>query len=278
MAFDAGHYKKVEREVYSMTAASYEKYGGKTFQAYAQRLLDGAGLKPGRHVLDVACGPGIPSLMVAPLVAPDGAVVGIDLAPGMVELAKKKAEETGLTNVTFREADAEDLPFPGDSFDVVLCNHGLVHTTDRVKALREMWRVLKRGGIVAMSTWSTPERSLTISMVAKAIREHFPAAIVSGAPMWFDFGPEGVLQKALSDAGFHEISVARHTIVQQMRNGEEYWAAVVGISGRLQMLLQSIPPEVASNIKGDVIKAAENFRTGEGIRIPCEELTAWAKK
>jgi ubiquinone/menaquinone biosynthesis C-methylase UbiE len=278
MAFDGGQYKKVERQVYSMTAASYDKYGGNTFQAYARRLLDGAGLRPGQHVLDVACGPGIPSLMAAPLVAPDGEVVGIDLAPGMVELAKKKAEEAGLTNATFREADAEDLPFPDDSFDAVLCNHGLVHTTDRMKALREMWRVLKRGGIIAISTWSTPERSPTIGMVAKAIREHFPAAIVPGAPMWFDFGPEGVLQKALSDAGFHEIGVARHTIVQEMQNGEEYWVSVKGISGRLQMLLQSIPSEAASNIKADVIKAAENFRAGEAVKIPCEELTAWAKK
>ena len=278
MAFDSGQYKKMEREVYSMTATSYEKYGGEIFRAYAQRLLDGAGLKPGQHVLDVACGPGIPSLMVAPLVGGDGAVVGIDLAPGMVELAKKKAEKAGLTNVTFREADAESLPFPDDSFDVVLCNHGLVHTTDRATALREMRRVLKRGGIVAISTWSTPERSLTISMVAKAIREHFPAAIVPGAPMWFDFGPEGVLQKALSDAGFDEIRAARHTIIQQMQDGEEYWAAVVGVSGRLQMLLQNIPPEVASHIKGDVIKAVENFRAGGAIEIPCEELTAWARK
>jgi len=205
-------------------------------------------------------------------------VLGIDLASGMVELAKSKGEERGLKNLTFRQADAEDLPFAEESFDVVLCNHGLVHTADRIKALREMWRVLKRDGLLALSVWSTPDRALTIGIVAKTIRECYPAAIVPGAPMWFDFGPEGVLQKALSDAGFHEISVARHTIVQQMRNGEEYWAAVVGISGRLQMLLQSIPPEVASNIKGDVIKAAENFRTGEGIGIPCEELIAWAKK
>lgn len=278
MAFDAGHYKKVEREVYSMTAASYDKYGGNTFEAYAQPLLDGAKLKPGQHVLDVACGPGIPSLMAAPLVAPDGAVVGIDLAPGMVELAKKKAEEGGLTNVTFREADAENLPFHDHSFDVVLSNHGLVYTTDRMKALREMWRVLKRDGLIAISTWSTPDRSLTISIVAKVIREHYPAAIVPGAPMWFDFGPEGVLEKALSDAGFREISVAQHTVVQQMQDGEEYWEAVVGISGRLQMLLQSIPPQVASKIKLDVINAAENFRAGEGIKIPCEELMAWANK
>jgi hypothetical protein len=115
-------------------------------------------------------------------------------------------------------------------------------------------------------------------MVAKATRDHFPAAIVSGAPIWFDFGPEGVLQKALSNAGFDEIRVARHAIVQQMQNGEEYWAAVVEISGRLQMLLQSTPPEIASNIKGDVIRVAENFRAGEAIEIPCEELTAWANK
>ena len=96
--------------------------------------------------------------------------------------------------------------------------------------------------------------------------------------MWFDFGPEGVLQKALSDAGFDKIRLARHTIIQQMQNGEEYWVAVVGISGRLQMLLQNIPPEVASNIKGDVIKAAENFRAGGAVEIPCEELIAWAKR
>jgi ubiquinone/menaquinone biosynthesis C-methylase UbiE len=278
MAFDAGHYKKVEREVYSTTATSYDKYGGNTFRAYARHLLDGARLKPGQQVLDVACGPGIPSLMAAPLVAPHGAVVGIDLAPGMVELAERKAEEAGLTNVTFREADAEDLPFQNNSFDVVLCNHGLVHTTDRVKALQEMRRVLKKGGIIAISTWSTPERSLVISVVAKAIRDHFPAAIVPGAPMWFDFGPEGVLQKALLDAGFDAIRVAPCTIVQEMQGGEEYWTTVLGISGRLQMLLQSIPPAVASNIKGDVVKAAEHFRAGEAIKIPCEELAAWAIK
>jgi ubiquinone/menaquinone biosynthesis C-methylase UbiE len=249
MAFDPQQYKHVEREVYSTTAATYDKYGGETFRLYARRLLDGVRLKPGQHVLDVACGPGTASLLAAPLVVPDGSVVGIDLAPGMVELARKKAEEARLSNVTFREADAENVPFPDDSFDAVLCNHGLVPTTDRVKALGEMRRVLKRGGCIAISAWSTPERSLTISIVAKTIRDHFPTAIVPGAPMWFDFGPEGALEKALSDAGFDGIRAARHTIVQNMRDGEQYWESILGISGRLQMLLQNIPPDITSAIK-----------------------------
>jgi len=205
-------------------------------------------------------------------------VLGIDLASGMVELAKSKGEERGLKNLTFRQADAEDLPFAEESFDVVLCNHGLVHTADRIKALREMWRVLKRDGLLALSVWSTPDRALTIGIVAKTIRECYPAAIVPGAPMWFDFGPEGALEGALSQTGFDRVRVARYSIGLEITNAEEYWQGVVGISGRLQMLLQSIPPEVASAIKVKVMKAAERFSSEESLKIPCEEVIAWARK
>lgn len=276
--FDPIQYKKIEREVYSITAPSYEKYGSKSFEAYAQPLLEGAGLKPGQHVLDVACGTGIPSLMASPFVAPNGTVTGIDLAPGMVELARKKAEERGLKNVTFREADGESLPFPDESFDVVLCNHGLVHMTDREKALQEILRVLKKThGALALSVWSTPDKALTLGIVARAIREFWPAAATPGAPMWFDFGAEGVLNKALTDIGFLDPRTTRYTATFAVGSGEEYWEGVLGISGRLQMLLKNIPPEVASNIRMDVIRAAENFRSEGQIRIPCEEVIAVAK-
>ena len=276
--FDPIQYKEIEREVYSITAPSYEKYGSKSFEAYAQPLLEGAGLKPGQHILDVACGTGIPSLVAAPFVAPGGTVIGVDLAPGMVELARKKAEERGLKNVTFREADGELLPFPDESFDVVLCNHGLVHMTDRGKALHEMQRVLRKGnGVLALSVWSTPDRALTIGIVAKAIRELWPAAAIPGAPMWFDFGMEGAIEKALTDTGFHDLRTTRHTVAFAVGSGEEYWEGVLGISGRLQMLLKNIPQETASDIRMTVIRAAENFRSGGQVRIPCEEVIAVAR-
>jgi len=252
--FDPVEYKTIERQVYSMTALSYEKHGSKTFEMCARPLLDRAGLKPGQHILDVACGPGIPSLMAAHLVAPGGTVKGVDLAPGMVELARRKAAEQGLANAAFQEGDAEALPFPDDAFDVVLCNHGLVHTTDRMKALYEMRRVLRKtGGILALSVWSSPDRALTIGIAAKTIRELWPAALVPGAPMWFDFGPEGILEKTLSDVGFKDIQVTRCSVPLEVESSEEYWEGVVGISGRLQMLLKSIPEEVASNIRLNVI-------------------------
>lgn len=277
-SFDPVKYKDIEQQVYSTTASTYDEYGSKVFESYAQPLLDAAGLQSGQHVLDVACGPGIPSLMATPLVAPGGTVTGIDLAPGMVDIAKKKAEARGLNNVTFQEGDAEALPFSDDSFDVVLCNHGLVHMTDRTRALCEMRRVLKKtSGTLALSVWSTPDRAIVIGIVAKTIRELWPAAVVPGAPMWFDFGAEGVLEKALSDSGFKDIRTMRHNVALEVGNAEEYWDMVVGISGRLQMLLKNIPEEVASNIRLTVIRAAERFRSEGGrIVIPCQEVVGLA--
>ncbi len=277
--FDPAQYKIIESRVYSMTASDYERFGSGVFEMCATPLLEGAQLAPGRHVLDVACGPGIPALMAARLVAPGGTVTGVDLAPGMVELARKKAGERGLTNVVFQEGDAEALPFADDSFDVVLCNHGLVHTTDRTKALLEMQRVLRKdGGWLALSVWSTPDRALTIGIVAKTVRDLWPAAAVPGAPMWFDFGAEGVLEKALSDAGFRDITTRRTTVALEVKSAEEYWERVVGISGRLQMLLTGIPEEVASKIRVTVMKTAEHFRSGEDrIVIPCEEVIGTAR-
>jgi ubiquinone/menaquinone biosynthesis C-methylase UbiE len=276
--FDPVQYKKIERDVYSFTAQSYEKFGSKSFEAYAQPLIQGVEFKPGYRVLDVACGPGIPSLMVSPLVEPGGTVTGIDLAPGMIELALLKAEERVLNNVSFQEADGESLPFPDEFFDVVLCNHGLVHMTNRERALSEMFRVLKKGrGTLALSVWSTPDKALTLALVAKAIRDLWPAAVIPGAPMWFDFGPEGALSKTLTDIGFLAPGVMRHTLALAAASGEEYWECVLGISGRLQMLLKNIPPETATAIKMHVIGAVENFRSEGQIRVPCEEVIAVAK-
>jgi ubiquinone/menaquinone biosynthesis C-methylase UbiE len=276
--FDPIQYKKIEREVYSITAPSYEKYGSKSFEAYAQPLLESVGLKPGQCVLDVACGPGIPSLMVSPLVEPAGTVTGVDLAPGMIELAGQKAKERGLKNVSFQEADAESLPFLDQSFDVVLCNHGLVHMTNREKTLREMLRVLKKNhGVLALSVWSTPDKALTLALVAKVTRDLWPAAVIPGAPMWFDFGPEGVLSNTLTDIGFLAPRITKHTLALTVASGEEYWECVLGISGRLQMLLKNIPPETASAIKMHAMAAVENFRSEGQIKIPCEEVIVVAR-
>ena len=133
----------------------------------------------------------------------------MDLAPGMVELARRRASENGLGNIIFQDADAEKLPFPEASFDVVLCHLGLIHFTDRLQALREMFRVLRLDGLLSLFVWSTIERTLVIGIVSKAVAELWPAAVTPGAPSWFDLGGEGVLERLLLDAGFESIQRKR---------------------------------------------------------------------
>ncbi len=154
-------------------------------------------MKSGQKVLDGACGIGIPLLSTARLVVPDGLLVGIDLAPGMVEFPRSRAAEIGLQHVESREADAKDLPFSDAFFDVVLCKLSLIHFTDRVQALREMWRVLKGDGVLALSVWSTPDPTMVVGIASPSVAELWPAAVVPGTPRWFDFGPEGALKGIL---------------------------------------------------------------------------------
>src|SRR5258706_8871734 len=111
-----------------------------------EAILEAAHLRPGICVLDLACGVGDPALSIAAEVAPSGRVTATDLGPGMMSLAEELARKKGITNIEFREASAESLPFPGESFDVLTCRFGVMFFPDLPKALRECFRVLKPGG------------------------------------------------------------------------------------------------------------------------------------
>ncbi|HEX9097673.1 MAG TPA: methyltransferase domain-containing protein [Candidatus Dormibacteraeota bacterium] len=105
--------------------------------------------RPGKRILDLACGPGTLSYPIATSVSPGGEVVGIDLAPGMIELARRDAPP-GLP-VRFELMDIEDLRFPDHTFDAAVSGHGLQFVPDLRRALTEARRVLKPGGRMAAS-------------------------------------------------------------------------------------------------------------------------------
>ncbi len=100
----------------------------------------------GEAILDIGCGAGVDSLIAAKLSGPSGKVTGIDLVPEMLSRAKENARLVGAENVEFMEGSAEDLPFPDASFDTVISNGVFNLVVDKVKALGEVFRVLKPGG------------------------------------------------------------------------------------------------------------------------------------
>lgn len=100
----------------------------------------------GASILDIGCGAGVDSFVAAAMVGPEGRVIGIDLSPEMVERAKKNLEKTSLPNVTIQEGSAEDLSFPDETFDIVISNGVFNLVPDKLKALKEVLRVLKPEG------------------------------------------------------------------------------------------------------------------------------------
>ena len=100
----------------------------------------------GEAILDIGCGAGVDSIIAARLVGPSGAVTGIDLVPEMLARASENARLAGVDNITFQESSAEQLLFPDNSFDMVISNGVFNLVVDKVKALSEVFRVLKPGG------------------------------------------------------------------------------------------------------------------------------------
>ena len=103
-------------------------------------------LGPGERVVDVGCGAGIDSLIAAGMVGPEGSVIGVDMTPAMLETAESSRREAGRTNVEFRKGFGEELPVPEGWADVVISNGAFNLMPDKLRALREMSRVLKPCG------------------------------------------------------------------------------------------------------------------------------------
>src|SRR5262245_65586750 len=122
------------------------------FAPWASHLIRIADPKPGERVLDAGCGTGIVARQVAARVGAKGSVTGLDLSPHMLAVARETAAREGRT-VEWREGQAEKLPFPVGSFDLVLCQFALMFFADRAAALAEMRRVLSAGGRAAVSVW-----------------------------------------------------------------------------------------------------------------------------
>ena len=141
--------QRPDKEVYSQRDNPAYEVWMTTRTAAQQAAFFLPHLLPGMQLLDVGCGPGTITVGLAKEVAP-GDVVGTDLQPTQVEQARAVAAERGIANVRFEVGDAYRLPFPDRSFDAVFAHAVLMHLREPVRALAEMWRVLRPGGIVGV--------------------------------------------------------------------------------------------------------------------------------
>lgn len=175
------------------------------FAEWPSRLVAAAGLRSGMRVADIACGTGALTLEAAKAVRPGGDVVGVDLNSAMLAVARRKGRVIG-----WHEASAESLPFDDHAFDAVLSQFGLMFFADRTLAIREMWRVLRPGGRLAVAVWGSLEQAPGYAAVVLLLTRLFgePIAELLRAP--YSLGDAKVLGALLAEAGVANPHVRQH--------------------------------------------------------------------
>ncbi len=169
------------------SAFYWQKHAGTIrtmFGPITQALIEDADIIEGDAVLDVAGGAGEPSLTIAETVGPTGSVTCTDVTPEMVSAAESEAQRRGLTNVVFRQCDADSLPFDSKSFDAVVCRLGVMFFPDITAALREMLRVTRHDGGIALAVWGKSELNPGAVEVKERMLKFDVTAPISPSQFW----------------------------------------------------------------------------------------------
>lgn len=191
----------------------------------ATDLIRLAALRPGERVLDVACGTGVVARLASQQVDATGSVAGLDVNPGMLAVARSATPPD--MPIEWHEASAEAMPLPDASFDVVLCQMGLQFMPNKHAALREMRRVLVRGGRLILNVPGPTPRLFTI--MGEALERHIGAEAAGFVYQVFSLHDTAEIQNLLSGAGFHDVSVQSDTKQLRLPALEEFlWQYVHG--------------------------------------------------
>jgi ubiquinone/menaquinone biosynthesis C-methylase UbiE len=196
--------KELFPPVFSRHAIAYqrrlEEIMARGESAGRMRALQVLDARPGMRILDLACGPGTLSRHLAAMITPGGEVVGVDLAAGMIELARAMH----IPSATFEVMDIEQLTFEDGSFDAAICGHGLQYAPDLPRSLREARRVLRSGAGLAASVPVTSRRETVWIQLDSVVDRWLPPApeAVDQAPTRETVQDPGAFQQAAIDAGF----------------------------------------------------------------------------
>src|ERR671936_793578 len=226
-------------------------------------LLDPQG---GETILDIACGTGEMSELVAPRVE---RVICTDFAEGMVAAARGRGERLGLTNVEYRQMDAEDMDLEDGGVDGAICRCGYMLMPDPVAALRETRRVLRDGGRLVFAVWAEPTRNPWVLVPGSVLieRGHMPPPDPDG-PGIFALGERDRIESALDAAGLSASAVEDVEIEHHAADRDELWRRVSTMMGPLATLIAQQSEEEQAAIRSMMEERAEPFRGDDGYRLP----------
>ncbi|MGQ0604018.1 MAG: class I SAM-dependent methyltransferase [Anaerolineales bacterium] len=263
----------------SNPAETYESYMVPTlFGPWASRLIQSANPQPGERTLDVACGTGIVARRVVPRVGSTGKVVGLDLNPDMLAVARAAAEQEGLA-IEWHEGRAEKLQFPDGSFDLVLCQFALMFFADRRAALAEMHRVLTKSGRVSLSVWQDLDHHPFYKKLDTVIQQRLG---MSGLQTIFELGNAEELRKLLTEAGFQRVEIEPVSMTARFPNPDGFLAGEIDVDTAAIPAMQHLDSQarqaITAAISDDMLAPLREVTQDNHVVIPFHAQIARAER
>jgi len=263
--------RDTQRATWGKFSAGWEKWDpvimdqlGPVGAAMIERLA----IADDQQHLDIAAGTGEPGLSIARL-APKGRVVLTDLAPEMLEVAKRRAAAQGITNVETEVCSADDLPFDDATFESVSVRFGYMFFPDVARATTELARVLRPGGRVCAAVWVRPEENAwtTIPMQAIAAEVELAPPDPDG-PGMFRCAAPGMISALYERAGLRDVSEWDVAIEQVTPSPVTYWEMVSEVVAPAVAALSQVDEPTRARIADAVVSQVGEFETDGEIRIP----------
>lgn len=241
------------------------------FVPWAEMLLDRAAPQPGEHVLDVACGTGVVARMAAPFVGPRGRVVGVDVNPAMLAVARGLPPVEGGAAIEWREESALTMALPDRSFDLALCQQGLQFFPDPVAGAREMRRVLKPDGRTVVMCNQSLEGCPAFEALIRAEARHLGLP-VSSLSRPFALGDAERLRDIFAQAGFEHVVMTAHTSIIRFPQAVQFVHLSIesasAVIPELGQMTQDARAQLSGNIARELQSELEAFIDGDALAAP----------
>ncbi len=257
-----------QRDSWNEFAPGWKKWDALTMRfmkPLGDKMIESLHIKPDYKVLDIATGTGEPGISIAEMVK-NGSVTGTDLSDVMLKVAAEKAKVRGLSNYSTQYADASELAFDDNAFDIVTCRLGYMFFPDVQKAMDEMYRVLKPGGQMSTVVWSVPEKNPWVTILMGAIKGHLEVpAPEPGAPGLFRCAAPDYIENLAKKSGFEIVVNKEYESPMEITSNEEYWDMMTEVAAPIVSAMRSADDKTILAIKMDVFKKMDEM-FGEGAK------------
>jgi SAM-dependent methyltransferase len=246
--------------VYSAAADHFTRPALAFWETTGEETVRRAGVSPGDRVLDLCCGAGASLLPEARAVGPSGSVVGVDIAGPILALARQRLDAAGATGVDLVQADAMATGYPDASFDAVVCVFGVFFVPDMPGFVREMWRMVRPGGRIAITTWGPDVWEPGTGIFWDSVRELRPELRRAVNP-WDEITTPDALATLMAAGGVDQPDAVAVPGTQPLEQPEDFWDVVLGSAYRGTVDVME-PPEREA-LKAAVLDAVRRAQVTE---------------